>query len=485
MKIQQAEQAILAAILVDRGAFDIVRPELTGDKFIYGPADKFNEAHRLIYEAMLQSRGRVDVVSVLHTLGEDVEKAGGETYIRFLATAALQQLAVRSTEGLPQWMRLVDAAGRLKQVGDIFTDYERLFQDFASLVERVPDVDAFIAQVQERISTVALGTACAGYKHIAVAAESYRLILEHESRGFIETYYPIGWPSFARFSLPPRAGLMIVSGLSGIGKSQLVLQMALGLAIQLKANNLPGCVVLNTYEMSGWRYARRFAACLAGVDYQGSKVRDADSTEYVSMNAALDFVETLPIYYDDTDMSSDQIALQCMRLTAEHGAVLFLGVDYAELVADEQKAASEEQRVSRIFRNSKALATSTGMCACVVSQVSDASMFPTKIVSYDKLRYSRAATNAADVICYVYNPPQMRAMQIPFVFETSLGEEAYAHVLVQKHRDGKVGAFPMQWTANFTRFEDLALKGFGSELYQNLKRLGFVRGQFTPPEDDF
>lgn len=483
MRIQQAEQAILATIFVDRGAFGVVRTELTSDKFIYGPADKFSDAHRAIYEAMLKVKGRIDVVSVLHALGDDIERSGGESYIRFLATASLQQLGIRSTESLPQWVTLVDSAGRLKQLGDVFIEYGRLFQEFETLVDRVSDVDSLIADVQEKISRIAMGTTGMEYKHISTATNDYRRVLEDEAHGYIQTYYPIGWPSFSKFSLPPKSGLMVISGLSSIGKSQLMLQMGLGLAIQLEASNLPGGVVYNTYEMTGWRYARRFAACLAGVDYQGAAVKNEDSNEYKAMNAALDFIDTLPIYYDDTDMSSDQIALQCVRLANQCEAIYFLGVDYAELVSDTQKSNNEEQRISNIFRNGQSLARSMGMCTCIISQVSDASMFPNKIVPYDKLRYSRAATNAADVICYVYNPPQMRAMQLQFVFETTLGEEIYAYVLVQKHRDGKVGAFPMKWTAEFTRFEDLALVGFGSELYQNLTKLGFAKGQFA--KDDF
>lgn len=468
MNLQQIEQVLLSAILVDRGAIGVARPELTADKFVYGPAEEFSDVHRMIYRAMVKVKGRVDTVSVAAQL-DDVDKVGGMSYLQYLATACLPQLGIRSTEGLPQWIRIVDAGGRIKQLGDLIEEYSTLYSDFTALLERVEDVDVFIADFQAKISMIALGGASTQYKHISVASSAYRRILEDEGRGIVLTYYPIGWPSFENYGLPPQSSLMVLSGLSTIGKSQLMLQMALGIAIQLKHEELPGCVVINNYEMSGWRCSRRLASCLAGVDYQGAAVRREGSSAYNSMMTALEYVDTLPIFYDDTDMSSDQIALQTMKMSAEYGQILFLGVDYAELVNDREKSGSEELRVSKVFRNGQKLARSTGMCACILSQVSDASMYPSGIVPYNKLRYSRGATNAADVICYLYNPIQMRLSKIPFVFEESLGEDSFAYVIVQKNRDGRIGAFPMAWTPEFVRFEDIALDSFGQHtLYRNL-----------------
>jgi hypothetical protein len=75
-------------------------------------------------------------------------------------------------------------------------------------------------------------------------------------------------------------------------------------------------------------------------------------------------------------------------------------------------------------------------------------------------------------------------MQIPFTFADELGEDSFAYVCVQKSRDGKVGAFPLEWTADITRFRDPSMIGFSNyPLYRNLHKLGFVDGVFE--REDF
>lgn len=481
MNLHQVEQAILAAMLIDRGVANAVRAELTADKFIYGPAgDKLSDLHSLIYRAMMKVDGRIDVLSVSRELGENLERVGGEAYLQYLATVCFSQLGIHSTEGLGSWVNLVDTAGRLKQLGDLIGVYDSLFEDFENLLANVEDVDRFVVEFQNKLNAIVLGGQLGGYRHISDANNEYRRIMEDEADGKVLTYFPVGWPSFERFGIPPQASLMAISGMSSMGKTQLMLQMLLGLAIQIKADGLPGCVVLNSYEMVGWRCSRRLAACLAGVNYQGLAVRNRESDAYSSMNEAIDFVDSLPIYYSSEDMSSSQIGIQCAKISATAGPVKMLGVDYAELVPDTSQS-NEELRISGIFRNAQTLARSTGMCACLLSQVSDIGMFPSGIVPYDKLRYSRGATNACDTIGYLYNPPQMRAMRISFKFPEELGDENMAYLIVQKNRDGQLGAVPLEWTAEITRFKDLALVGFGdSPLYRNLNKLGFAE-----PLDDF
>lgn len=472
MNVQQSEQAILATILVDRGAAKIIKAELSPDKFIYGPAKSFSDSHAKIYGAMMQISGRIDTLSISNVLGEeDLEKVGGASYLQFLATACLPQLGIRSTESLPQWVLIVDSAGRLKQVGSMFEDYSRLFDDFELQLEQISDVDTFIADIQERLSNIALGSTNSSYEHISTATKEYGRILEDEAHGRIETCFPVGWPSLEKFAIPAKSSLMVISGLSSIGKSQLMLQLILGMAIQIKAADAPGCVGINSYEMSGWRCVRRMAACLAGVDYQSKAARDIKTDEYRLLNDAIEIISTLPIYYDDS-MTPAQVAINATKMHVQQGPVMMLGVDYAEEQPDDKDYHSEELRISNKFRAGKRLATALGMCYCMLSQVSGISAFPTAIVPYNQLRYSRGATNSADTIVYLYNPPQMREMRIPFTFDDSLGDSTYAYAIVQKNRDGKLGAFPLEWTAHLTRFRDPALVDFrGSLLYRNLDKL--------------
>jgi len=481
MRIDQVERAVLAVMFNDKTSSTQIKAELSADKFVFGPSTDGKvpktSSHKLIYRSMLSCK-EIDPIAVAINLGDDLDRVGGEAYLGYLSSQFLNQMGIMSSDGLGEWVTFVDRSGRLKAIGDVVESSAALYENFLMLVENVEDVDQFGSDIVQRMTTILLGTSTSGYQHIATANNEYARRVEDEASGEIVTYYPMGWPSFSRYGLPPQDALFVLSGLSGIGKTQIMLQMGLGVAIQLKHNGLSGRVLFNSYEMAGWRLSRRIASCLSGVNYQSKKLKDTRSKEYSQMMQALEFVSTLPIFYDDTDMTSNQIRLQALKLAAEE-PVYFIGIDYAEELPDEDPG-SEELRVSRIFRNSKGTARATGACVCLLSQLSDVSKFPSGIVPYNRLRYSRAGTNAADVIAYLYNPPQMRKMRIPFTFDNSLGDESMAYLLIQKYRDGEVTSIPLLWYDKLVRFEDPILKKVGgrTELYQHIEDLGYVDGEF-------
>jgi len=251
-----------------------------------------------------------------------------------------------------------------------------------------------------------------------------------------------------------------------MGKSQMLAEAMLGVAIQLKRNDLPGVLLLNTYEMNGERYIARMASCISRVNLLDEAIQDQTSREFKRLKQAIDLVKSLPIIIcDDEGMTSSQIIGQVIKLEAEQGPVVMVGVDYAELVPD-VSTQSEELRVSRIFRNCQRLSR-MGPSVIVVSQVSGVDT-STKIAPPGGTRYSRAGWHAADVSMFVYNPPQMRRAGISFTFPDFLPDSNSAYLIIGKNKYGKTGWIKLDWTPGFVRFSDPALE---NELFEGINEL--------------
>lgn len=462
MRLADYERLILAACLIDPGAARIVAPELSDTAFAFGPdPEQPSTAHSLIYRAIQAANadGEVtDVASISARLGDALNLVGGTAYLTRL-TQTLGDMGITSTAGLPQWMQIVDKAGRIRALAATMVNAFEQVANVEQALQDIDDVDAFLADVLNDLGKA--NTIKQSYEPIKLAVAKAKLRLEHEARGEIVSWLPIGWPSLDPYRLLPYESLMVLLGLSSMGKSQMLAQFTLGAAIQLKRQNIPGVCTLHTYEMGAERYTLRMAACLAQVDMLKPAVRDSASVEYTRLHQALEFIATLPIHVD-TGMTSAQMYNNCRLMQAQYGRIHVIGVDYSELVPDKM-GQSEEQRVTGIFRASQRLsrAHATGACVIVVSQFPNDIMHDdTRLGVHLSPRYSGAGTHAAEVKAIVYNPKHMAKIGMPFKIPPGMDAD-HAYLVVVKNKEGVTGVIPLTWEASHTRFADPLLIGFG------------------------
>jgi len=470
MHIDKYERFVLSACLLDRHAAQIVVTELSDNAFSYGADGTISNVHQEIYRAIVavQMDGLVpDVATVAARLGKNLEKVGGMAYLTKLAQS-LSIAGIYSTEGLPQWAQIVDKAGRLRNMSTIFAENLDKVKDTEKAMARIDDVDGFLSDVLRELADA--NTLKQEYAPIGDAVVKAKQILERQAKGETVTWFPIGWPSFSEYRLLPRRALFVLLGLTSIGKSQLLAQMVLGAAIQLRYENLPGVCVVNTYEMSTYQYALRMASCLSQVNLLSPEVGDVTSPMYKRLMGALEIVEDLPIYMSDGDMSSPQIINNIRLLEAQNGGIPVLGIDYAELVPD--RNSSEEQRVSAIFRNAQLISRQTDACVIMLSQFPQ-SVYndPHKLGIGLNPRYSGAGMHAAHVQAILYNMPQMRRQHIEFTVPEGM-EPDYAWLVITKNKDGRVGQLRLNWKPECTQFSDPQLAGFGGgTLYKHMDNL--------------
>jgi len=174
--VSEYEKCVLSVML--RFSADVVPKaiavELDDDKFDpKGP-------HAIIYRAMqdvIFDGGVPNVPNMCRALGSNLESVGGREYLQSLL-GWLPAIGVADTSGFETWVRVVDSAGRLRQLGMVVDKYGKLYEDFDRLVEQVEDADVFVANFLSEINR-GIGSVRSSYKHISDAIEESYVRCSH------------------------------------------------------------------------------------------------------------------------------------------------------------------------------------------------------------------------------------------------------------------------------------------------------------------
>ena len=463
MRVDEYEKAVLSVILRYPGS----EQNNVGKRICMElDAAKFDPlgANGIVYGAIQRvvlDHGVPNVPNVARALAGNLERVGGEEYLQSLL-GFLPIMGVHGSDGFETWVRVVDNAGRLRQLGLVIDKYAKVYSDFQQLVAKTEDVDTFIANVLTEINK-GIGGITSSYSHISVATDEDLWHLDQERRGLIVDLVPCGWPSLERYHIPRPGSYGVIVGITSMGKSQFAFQIALGVAIKLKENGLPGCVGINELEMLKWRVHRRLTCCLLGANSQELADGVASPELYMKYFETAQYVRTLPIYMDDNpNLNSQKMVWNAAAMHLEHGPRKLGIADYLELFADESD--SEELRVSNVVRTHRKMCWELGSCEIAISQFNNSVLQTnSKIGGLGRTRYSGAIGHAADWFIEIYNPIQMR--KSGWVFSLPDGyNEGHAYALIEKNKDYPVGKEPFEWTPEFTRFRDMSLPM--NELYR-------------------
>ena len=466
MKVIDFESAIIAACLINDPSEQKKNIRLLTEL----SDDKFSEHRKLVYAAILDcfTQGKsIDILTIGKHLGEDLERIGGMKELRFLASS-LERLGIPIASvpsGLGTWAQVVDDAGRLHQVGLVANEYAYLATDYEQALDKIEDVDAFIADFMTKLRQ-SQGLLKAGYNPIGEHVDDWERGAELQFQGHWTDRIKTGWNHWDHKAIGlPRGELVVLCGLPSMGKTQLALQLARNIASLLYQTNEPGCVAINSLEMTGVKLIQRLACAYAEVDsrylYSGQITKG--SPEYGRLKVETAKLRKLPLYIDDRDfMKSSAIELQASALHAERGPLRFLVIDFAELVGD-TRGESEELRVSGIFRKAKGIAKTLNTTVMLLTQYNrSVSERNDKLGTNFDIRYSGFGEIAAGMIIHIYNPYQLQLMQTHVQPPMELPiQENTAYLIVGKNKDAPTSHWRMGWNPRYTHWFDESGEDFG------------------------
>lgn len=429
----EAEQAVLGAMLIEREAIAKVLEILQAPAF-------YREAHRLIFQAMVQLFERneaVDIVTVVEELRRQnkLEEAGGIAYVTALANS------VPTAANVTYHAKIVEEKALLRSLINAATEIATLGY------EAEQEVPAIIDEAEKKILAVANRRDNRAFVPIKdIVLDAFQKIEQlYTSKGGL-TGIPTGFKDFDRLTsgLQP-SDLILIAARPSMGKTALCLNMAQHIAIR---HQLP--VAFFSLEMSKEQLVQRMLCAEAPVDSQRLRCGDLAEDDWRKLVAAADRLSTAPIFIDDSPgISVMEMRAKARRLKLEHGLKVVF-IDYLQLIQGGLTGRSEnrQQEISEISRALKSLARELNVPVVALSQLSrSVESRQVKKPLLSDLRESGSLEQDADVVAFLYREDY---------YDPDTEKKNITELIVAKQRNGPVDTVQLFFHKPFTRFADLA-----------------------------
>jgi replicative DNA helicase len=270
--------------------------------------------------------------------------------------------------------------------------------------------------------------------------------------------------------------LVILAGRPGMGKTALATNLAYNVARawhgepqvdgRIKTVN-GGIVGFFSLEMSAEQLATRIISEQTEIPSYRIRRGEIQPADFDRIAETAREMETLPLYIDETGgLTIAQLAARARRLKRQKGLDLLV-IDYIQLLQGSSRRAAEGrvQEVTEITTSLKALAKELAVPILALSQLSrQVENREDKRPQLSDLRESGSIEQDADVVMFVFREEYYLGMKEPrpgtpehekwqIDMDAVMGK---ADVIIGKQRHGPTGTVQLQFTADVTRFADLA-----------------------------
>jgi replicative DNA helicase len=432
----EAEAGVLGSLLIDPDATVQVADFLKPDDF-------YREAHRAIYQAMIdlyENRAPADLITLTDELARrgKLEDIGGLSYVSSLAnqvpTSANVEYYARIVERTAILRRLIHAAGQI-----------------AAVAYNEPEATVALDQAEKLIFNVSQRSMRADLEPIRDTLREYMDKLDqlHERRGDI-VGVATGFGDLDKLTGGlQKSDLIILAARPSVGKTGLSLSLAHNAALRFDHT-----VGIFSLEMSKEQLVARLLSMDAGVDQQRLRTGRLQDDEWDRISESVGRLSEAKIYLDDTPgISLVEMRSKARRLMMERGFDLLI-VDYLQLMQGSGggRAGHENrvQEISEISRGLKGLARELDIPVLALSQLSRAVESRTdKRPQLSDLRESGSIEQDADVVAFIYRDE---------VYNPETERPNIADIIIAKHRNGPVGTINLYFQPAQTRFRDLDLR---------------------------
>ena len=417
----EAEASVIGGILLD-GSEAMVK---VAD--IVSAADFYKEAHKIIYQAILElveKHSPVDLLTVSNRLDEKgyLESIGGSSYLTSLVSAVPTASHVR------HYAEIVSRKATLR----------RLIQ------EEGEDLDQVLDQAESVVFSVSSKhqkEAFASLKN--VLTESFDRIDElHKDKAKLRGL-PTGFTDLDRNVLAglQASDLIVVAARPSMGKTSFALNVAKYVATEQGKG-----VGVFSLETSKEQLVDRLLSAEARVDSWKLRTGNLSDEDFPKIGQAMATLSEAPIYIDDSPMINVmEMRAKARRLQAESGLGLIV-VDYLQLMHG-RGLDNRVQEISEISRGLKGLARELGVPVIALSQLSRAvEARPDKRPLLSDLRESGSIEQDADVVIFIYRDDY---------YHRDSEQKNIAEILVRKHRNGPVGEIELYFQPEYTEFRNL------------------------------
>ncbi len=427
-----AEKALIGAILL--------KPEVMHDISVsVYPESFFADKHRQIYASIMEVFTKGDPIDLLSVttrlkINEQLDRVGGATYITELIetvpAAGNSQYYAELVQSKAILRGLINAADDIAELG--FSDPENIDEVLDQAEKKVYNVTNAI--VTQKFKTIGSSLTEAWERFEYLSAN------QNEKRGV-----PTGFHSLDNILAGfQKSDLIILAARPSMGKTTFALDLARNAALEFGAS-----VGIFSLEMSDQQLVDRMLAADAGVDSWKLRTGKLNTdAEFEAVQASMARLSNAQIHIDDQPGTNIlKMRSSARRLKNEHGLDLLI-VDYLQLMHPTGAKASDSmvQQVTEISRSLKLLARELDVPVLALSQLSRAVEQRGGKPRLSDLRDSGSIEQDADVVMFIHREDKInKESERPNI----------AEIMVEKHRNGPVGACELYFDGQHVRFLNL------------------------------
>ncbi|MDO8614264.1 MAG: replicative DNA helicase [Dehalococcoidia bacterium] len=444
----EAEEAVIASLLVDPEAIFKVAPKLKAEDF-------FREKNAWVYEACraLWDRSEsINQITVAHELARrgKLEDIGGAAYLSRLVTELPTSVGAEHYAAIVQrdaiYRKLISASGQIA----------------AMAYQGGPEVAEVLARAEIMVAAVRQGETMRDFVHIRELLAGYVDAAEAGMSGNAAQARAIttGFMDLDTLLTGLKRGdLIIVAARPSLGKTSLVLNFARNAAARQNAT-----VAFFSIEMAAEQLVQRVLAMESGVDSTRLAFGQHSDRDERKISQAMGVLSDLALYFDDSAMLTvAEMRAKARRLQLERGLDLVV-VDYLQLMHSGMRTENRVQEVGYISRALKQLARDLDVPVIACSQLSRASeMRASNIPQLSDLRESGSIEQDSDVVAFIYREDKYVSRE-QWERDHSGDEKrreypaGITQVIVAKHRNGPTGTIHLRFREKVARFEDLLVR---------------------------
>ena len=456
----EAEQAVIASILVSNDIYDEISPILDSQKF-------FDPIHAKLYETIekLISKGLLANPITLKNHfenNEGLKELGGQEYIIKITKFSTSTKQAVDYANIVQEMHL---RRELIKISQSVLDEASTNNDLGSTGETIiQNAEKSLFDLAERghFNQSFMKFESALKQTIDMAKSAYQ-----NEDGLVGV--PTGLTDLdSRLGGLHKQDLVIIAGRPSMGKTALATNIAFYAAKNIEKKGTKSTVAFFSLEMSSEQLSTRILS-------EQSRIRSNDIRRgKVSEKEFEQFIETsknifeLPLYIDETPaITIAAISNRSRRIKRLFGLDLII-VDYIQLMRSGKKMEfNRVQEISEITQGLKALAKELDVPVLALSQLSrQVEHRDDKKPQLADLRESGSIEQDADVVMFVFREAYYLERKEPTLGSIEHAEwqqkmdeiSSLAEIMISKQRHGPTGNVKVEFEAMYTKFKDLEIK---------------------------
>ena len=430
-----AEESLLGAMLISRDAVSSVLEIVKSDDF-------YRKQNQIIFDAILElfSKGEPsDPITIADHLKKkgSLEEVGGKTFIHSLISniplAANAEYYGRIVRNHSILRKLIYAATNIATMG-----YE-VPEDLVATVDKAQEL---IFSIYQDLNQGNNKNSIAVMKDIA--PEVFDEVEKLHEAGSDVSGIPSGYIELDKYTLGfQKSDLIIIAARPGMGKTSLVLGMALNITLKEK---LP--VALFSLEMSKHQVGQRLMSAQSRIDLQRFRDGKIKEDEWTKLGRAVEKLAECKLYVDDTAFLTVMDLRSRARMMASTYGIKMIIVDYLQLMQSTSNyRGNKVQEITEISQNLKGIAKELNIPVIAVSQLSrEVEKRESKRPQLADLRESGSIEQDADLVAFVYRDEY---------YDENSNKKGEADLIIAKHRNGPTGKVKLQFNKRYALFSNL------------------------------